>query len=237
MKKLSLLLVLALLLMVQACVIGCDGIADKNFTIGGYKLEYSGEQKIQLDPGLAELDIEVGIAGIDLNGEGASAPELIVNYQEYRPGDAIISVEDGEIKTESKSGKPVLITSISGTVPANMNLKIENGTGPTKISNLKDVGSLKVESGTGKVELVSIRSKHISLECGTGRVNMEDCIAVNAVIDTGTGSVDMKDSYIEYANVNSGTGSLNLVNSTIEYPEFASGVGKLHQEGKYKSAK
>jgi len=237
MKKLILLLVIALLLAAQACVIGCDGIADHNTTVGGYKLEHSGEQKIQLDPGLNELDIEVGIAEIDLNGVGASAPELIVAYQEYRPGDAIIRVEDGEIKTDSKSGKPVLITSISGTVPANMNLSIENGTGPTKISNLKDISSLEVESGTGKVALVSIRSKHISLECGTGRVNMEDCIAVNAVIDTGTGSVDMKDSYIEFAEVSSGTGSLNLVNSTIEHPEFDSGVGKLHQEGEYKSAK
>ncbi len=237
MKKLGLLFVLTLLLMVQACVIGCDGVSDQNTTIGGYKLEYSGEQKIQLDPGLTELDIEVGIADIDLSGAGASALELKVVYKEYRPGDAIISVEDGEIKTDSKSGKPVLITSISGTVPANLNLSIENGTGSTKLSNLKDVSSLKVESGTGKVSLLSIHSKHISLECGTGRVNIDDCIAVNAVIDTGTGSVDMNDSYIEFAEVNSGTGSLNLVNSTIEHPEFDSGVGKIHQEGEYKSAK
>jgi DUF4097 and DUF4098 domain-containing protein YvlB len=237
MRPMTLFLILILLLSIQACVISCDGISEENMTVDGSKLEHTGE--ILLDESFANdhLKVSGGIAGIELGGVAETQARIRVKYREFEPSDAIITLSEGQIKTDSKSGKPVLITSISGTIPNNLNLFIESGTGSVKVSDMQQIALLDVDSGTGKVDLQNIQSKAIILDTGTGSVNLDQCVAVSAEINTGTGSISLRDSYIESAEVDTGTGSIYLNDSTIVKHDFNSGTGKIHQEGEYRSAK
>ena len=237
MRRIGLVLILMMMLAIQACVISCDGVIDENSTVDGYKLEYEGQTTLAQTYTADTLEIESGIATIDLKGDSGSSLNLLIGYREYEPGDASISIQDGKITTSSKSGKPVLLTSIVGTIPANLNLKVESGTGSVALAQLSQSASVAIETGTGKVVLSDVQSKSIGIDTGTGAVNMDRCLAVSAVVNTGTGSIYMSESYIEEAEVNTGTGSLNLKNSTIERQKFVSGTGKLHQDGEYQAAR
>jgi len=237
MRHMTLFLILILLLGIQACQVSCNGISEGNTLVEGYRLNYVGEIELNEAYSHDSLELSGGIAGIELNGVAEQHARVLVKYKEYEPSDAIISFSEGKIKTESKSGKPVLLTSVSGTIPNNLKLNVESGTGTIKIANMQRSAGLKVGSGTGKVDLRNIQSKDISLDTGTGSVNLENCVAVRAEINTGTGSIKLKDSYIESAMVESGTGSLYLKDSTIVQHEFSSGTGKIHQEGEYRAIK
>lgn len=236
MRNIGLILILVLMLGMQACVVSCNGLDTATISIDGYELKYENELTIQEDYSYDRMEIQGGTTEIDLKGENGSRVNLRIQYKEYAPGDAIITLAEGRIKTDSKSGKPVMLTNISGTIPEKLSMNIENGTGAVKLHNLQGSSKIEIDTGTGAVELSAIRMAKLSVDTGTGAVNLHKCIAANAEINTGTGSVYLTESYIEAAEVSSGTGSLNLKDSTIEKREFDSGTGKLHEDGKYRVA-
>ena len=235
MRKSSLIFILISLVVVQACVIGCDEETRKSVLKDGSELKYAGEQSLEEAFSADKLTITSGIADVNLQGEPGSTLKLKIGYKEYKPGDAIVSIENGELKIKSKSGKAAMFTSISGTIPEQLNLALENGTGKILLSNLRDAAILNIESGTGDVEMHNVQIGNVEIENGTGRVSMTNCVLSTADIETGTGSINLNGSYIKAAEIESGTGSMYMKDSTIDKQNFESGTGKIHQEGKYNS--
>lgn len=231
------MLILLSLLAVLFSIIGCNIISTKEISMGGFDPKYEGEQILEEAYNLPELTIKSGTTNIDLKGVNDSTVKLKIGFKEYKPGDATIYLEQGELKTKSKSGKPVWLTSIIGSIPENLNLKIDNGTGSLMLANMHNVDLLNFEWGTGTIDLQNIRSTQLVIDTGTGEVNLDRCVAGTVRINTGTSSVNLRDSYLKSAEVNSGTGNLNLINSTIATNDFRSGTGKLYQEGEYQMAK
>ncbi|MDD2543977.1 MAG: DUF4097 family beta strand repeat-containing protein [Candidatus Cloacimonetes bacterium] len=237
MRHITLFLIIFLMLGLPACQISCNGVSEDNTVLDGYRLNHTGEIELNESYTGNLLELSGGVAGMELNGVTEPRARILVKYKEYEPSDAIITLSEGKIKTESKSGKPVLLTSITGTIPNNLNLNIETGTGSVKLSDMQRVSMLNIETGTGRVDLRNIQSKALNLDTGTGSVNLDKCVAVTAEINTGTGSINLKDSYIESAEVESGTGGLYLKNSTIVKQDFDSSTGKIHQDGEYQAIK
>ena len=236
MNKISILIILISIIGIQACEVRSDGLPDKSIFEKSSELKYVGEQNLETAYKALEFTINAGTADIDLKGEPGSQIKLKIGYKEYAPGDAIISLEQGTLKTSSKSGKQVHITSIVGTIPENLNLTFENGTGKILLSNLRNAARLNIESGTGDVELKNVHIRNVDIETGTGKITMNDCVLEMADIETGTGSIYLNGSYVKTAEVESGVGSMYLKDSTIDKQTFESGTGKIHQEGKYKTA-
>lgn len=226
------ILSLVWLLTLTACICSkCEDKCEKGVRVNGVLLKYKNSVSISQSYEDNYLDIKGGTLSVDLIGHSKPQADLKIEYWEYEPGDATILLNKGKISWESKSNKPVSLTSISGNIPEGLNLTIESGTGKTKLNSLKGNQYISLDKGTGKTEVSNSQFDKLDIESGTGSVTLFNTSINECSINTGTGSVNIKNSVIENAEIETGTGDIILEKSKINKQNFITGTGKVKAEG------
>ncbi len=174
------------------------------------------------------LILSTGTASLDLRGVASDMVDLLITYKEHEPSDAVLSLTRRGIETETKSGKNVLITSISGTVPENLDIFVNTGTGAVNLKSIYHSATIEVKSGTGAVDMSDIQSvKRVKVNSGTGRFRLEEADIDELLVTTGTGSVTLIGSKIDYASIDTGTGSIRLEKTAIAEQELHTQTGRI----------
>lgn len=202
----SVVLLVFIMLILSSCEISIGGKNDS--VVDGIRLKYDNAMTLSRTYDLPNLEIPGGILSADLKGRAGKNMVLEIKYHEYEPGDATVFIADGKIQTRSKSGKPVSLYKITGSIPENLGLTIK--------------------SGTGRIELADLNGRqNISIDSGTGNIELRRCSIEKLSVDTGTGSVTLSDNRIDQVSVETGTGNLILNNNLINKQDFDSGTGKI----------
>ncbi len=219
MSKIYRIFAIALILLNTIFLYSCKGSAGyfkdvvdnktlNSVLVDGIPLEHKGEIGINDNYSSSRLEISQGTMFAELNGSPEAKVNLKVEYLEFQPGDASITLEDGELKTSSKSGNPVAITRISGSIPEKLGLNLEIGTGSVKLNNLKGNQIVNIDTGTGSIILNGCSLDKLSANSGTGNVSLSACKINSAEIDTGTGDIILQNSQVGKREFNTGTGKV-----------------------------
>jgi len=185
-----------------------DNKALNSILVDGIPLEHKGEIRINENYSSNRLEISQGTMFAELNGSPENMVNLTVSYLEFQPGDATITLSDGELTATSKSGNPVAITRISGSIPDKLGLDLNIGTGGVKLSKLKGNQDVKIDTGTGSVILNGCSLEKLSAESGTGSVSLTTCQINMAEISTGTGDIILQKSQVVKREFDTGTGKV-----------------------------
>jgi hypothetical protein len=190
------------------------------------------------DSGLFRL--REGVADVELAGQDRNTAELEVSYREYSPGDAVLSIQPwsgkekagkgnrkGSITWQTKSGRDILITSITGKLPQAVRLDLECGTGGFKLSGFEGAANLELRSGTGSIQVVGCGALSAKLETGTGDILADNCRIGALKAISGTGDIAIRGCVIEDAEFTAGTGDVDLQGSSITRRKFSSGTGTV----------
>lgn len=200
--------------------------------INGTTLKH--ENKITLSDSyhLSNLDIQGELLSTSLQGRAGREISLDIKYKEYEPGDATVYIADGEIKTKSKSGKPVLINNITGSIPEDLGLTIKTGVGTIELSKLKGRQNISINSGVGDIELSEFKGLHdISINSGTGDIRLVDCNMAILSASTGTGSITLSNNQIDKSSIKTGTGNIILSNNALKQQDLSTGTGRVIRKG------
>ena len=199
-------LVVSIMLLQASC---CISIGDQNDpVIDGIKLKYENETSLSAKYDMPNLEILGGTLSASLQGRAGNGLIITIGYNEFEPGDAVVYIEDGKIKTKSVSGKPVSIFKVTGSIPENLSLNIQTGTGTIELSELKGKQGISINCGTGDFELIDSRIESLSVK-------------------TGTGSVSLSNNQIGLASIKTGTGNIKLNHNIINQQDFSVGTGKI----------
>jgi hypothetical protein len=177
-------------------------------TVDGVKLKYTGIAIIKEVYKGNEFILDVSAASIDLTGIEAGDTDLAVTYKEYAEGDASFSIIDNSIKGKTKSGKPYLITNITGKIPRNLNLNIQDGAGTISLTSMQD-------------------NSQVILETGAGGISLDGCKIKKLITKTGAGGIALINSRIDDMEAKIGAGNITLKNTKITKRNFETGVGKV----------
>lgn len=176
--------------------------------VDGVPLNHKAETTLQEKYSYGSLELEEGSLFAELSGMPEQKVDLKVSYLEFQPGDATLSLSDGKIMAESKSGNPVAITRVSGSIPENLSLDMELGTGSVKLSKLKGSPAVEVDTGTGSVILTDCSLDKLEAQTGTGSVSLTRCQINSAEIESGTGDIILEKSQVSKREFSSGTGKV-----------------------------
>lgn len=227
------------------------GVSDSTMVrVNGTELKYRGKVSLEVKTIPAKLSIDEGSADISLTGSATSQAVMEVSYYEYIPGDATVYLENNELKGKSKSGKPVLISNISGTIPANLSLAFELGSGDISLAALQNNPGIQLSTGSGDINIKQAAGwKDAALKTGSGDVTLElsqagtveaktgsgDITVINSKmpvlsLSTGSGDIAFTDSQIESVSADTGSGDIHLKNTKIAKRDFSQGSGEVYEE-------
>lgn len=176
--------------------------------VDGIHLKYENAVNLSQTYSGDSLEIEGGTLTVDVKGNPEPKVNLQINYMEYAQGDATLSITDGKIAANTKSGKPIAITSIVGTIPNHLSLNISSGTGSISIADIANSGSASINTGTGEVDVTQCQLNVLVINTGTGAVTLQNSKIAKADVSTGTGDIILKNSQVEKRNFSMGTGDL-----------------------------
>jgi len=220
---------LVLLLVFSSCIVSGD--FSGRTMVDNVLLDYENTSTMFEIYESANLTIDVGSGNVDLKGVPGRELQLKVAYMEYEPGDAEIIIKDDLITYQTKSGKPALIMDVSGTIPQDLSLLVDTGSGNVKIAKMQSSNKLIVDSGSGKVAISDCRVDRIVVDTGSGNVDIEDSVITDFAADTGSGNVRISHSSIESADLDTGSGNIYLNDSLIHSRIVDTGSGKVYEEG------
>lgn len=219
MKRLIIIGLIALVL--TSCVIQVGhGYYDED-------LSYYNEAMLYQVCDLGQLEVSVSGAEIELEGSDDEIIDLVVGFNECRPGDARIYIENGKIKARSISGKQVSITKIEGEIPQWLNLKISNTSGNIDISDMQDSHKIYVSSSSGNVSVEDSEAAELDIQVGSGNVCLIDNSAYEAKIRAGSGNVYLEDSEINSIDIQVGSGNITFKDCELDYGSVTTGSGDI----------
>lgn len=218
MKRLIIIGLIALVL--TSCVIQVGhGYYDED-------LSYYNEAMLYQVCDLGQLEVSVSGAEIELEGSDDEIIDLVVGFNECRPGDAGIYIENGKIKARSISGKQVSITKIEGEIPQWLNLKISNTSGNVSVED-SEAAELDIQVGSGNVLLIDNSAYEAKIRAGSGNVYLEDSEINSIDIQVGSGNITFKDCELDYGSVTTGSGDIILKDSDYYDVDFKVGSGVI----------
>ena len=166
------------------------------------------------------LDIEAGAGGLIIQGSD-QATDIIVSADIYTSNK---STSDYEFDL-SDSGTTAFLVAKSNssgmwvgnsphidlviTVPTEMMLKINDGSGEIDIANIK--GAINLTDGSGSLSISEVRN-NVNIKDGSGKITLNN-ITGNVAIDDGSGDINLSDIAGDLL-IEDGSGSI-----------FARGVG------------
>ncbi len=189
MKNQFTLVMIALLI----CLNGCDRIkhainnaqkykatsittTDSTVVVDGNLLKYGATQVLSLKNISNKIVVKESIVDIDLQGSDAQTSTLQVAYQECEPGDASLSFDGTYINLKTKSGKPAIITKISGQVPRTARFDLTTDSGNIAVSNITKSPDLKLKSASGDLMAIGINSPELSMLTASGNISVQNSV-------------------------------------------------------------
>jgi DUF4097 and DUF4098 domain-containing protein YvlB len=224
-RALILICTLAIILGLCSCTVSCD-VQGKTM-VDGVELDYENNTEVLQSYNIGHMEIDVGSGDVAVNGVSDAQVNLKVSYREYEPGDARILFKNGKLSYETKSGKPALITGVTGTIPQNIALSIDTGSGNVAVSDMRENKELELDTGSGKVVVSNCMISVFDADTGSGDVHILDSSITDFKADTGSGEINIVNSRIKDAEIETGSGDIRLTDSEILTRRFEIGFGQV----------
>lgn len=191
---------------------GCIVIANPSYA------DHHVQKELTIDAKqLSTFDIEAGAGSLVITGSD-SVFDITVIADIYTDKDDI----DNYQLELSDSGKTALLVSkikshsgfwngdsphidLKVTMPANMMLNVDDGSGSTSIININ--GAIDVKDGTGELTIKNI-ANNLKINDGSGGLYVSDIFGNVSIVD-GSGELELSDVNGNL-NINDGSGSLDL---------------------------
>ncbi len=229
--KSALVFTVAGFILLSICACNVSGNFNGKIVVNNVVLDYDNSTRIAESYQAGELEIDLGSGDVKIRGNSGSELNLMVEYKEYKPGDATILIKNGKLSYETKSGKPAAIMGVSGTVPQSVSLKIDTGSGDVEVAEMRGNRDLSIDTGSGKVKVSNCALIKLQADTGSGGVDIAESSITKLDADTGSGNVSLIGSRIGSAKVNTGSGNIRIIDSEIEHRMFETGSGKVSEEG------
>lgn len=196
-------------------------------SVNGVKLRHNGSITVSqaMVGDLLQLNLES--ATISLTGSDSDTAELLIGYREYKPGDASFRIDGSRLISHTQSGKPVLITSVDGSIPKALSLKASSGNGEVQISAMQGSQEISIDTGNGAMEADNCNAKKLVLDSGNGAILLNSCQADRVEVNTGNGAINITNSQIGFLAADTGLGDIVLRSSQIRDKQLDTGLGKI----------
>lgn len=217
---------LCLILFTQ-CQIEIQG--DGMIRVNNVRLEHKREIHLEEETTSNELIIDIGSGNIAVSGAKTNIATLDIIIYEKEPGDAEVYIENGKLKTRSKGDYPVYISHVSGTIPEDITVDFETGSGDISLKNMRSSARIDLDTGSGDISLYNCHeASNVTIDTGSGDVFIESLIAIDQlIVDTGSGDVKVRDSEVESAKFDTGSGDVRILSSRIEEITADTGSGDI----------
>jgi hypothetical protein len=185
------------------------------FTIYSWGGEYSTEKTLTLDAqSIEKLDIDCGAGFLKISGmKNSSEIEVLAEIyvsdidrdraEEFLEKTLRLSLEKDDDEAILESGfdyrgsfweklfddRPSVRVDLTVQVPAEIDLKIDDGSGSIEIENID--GSVKLDDGSGEISIQGI-SGDVRIDDGSGEVHIAD-VGGDVKIDDGSGEIIVRD--------------------------------------------
>lgn len=194
---------------------------------------YHSQQKLMIDADmLTTLDVEAGAGSLTISGSDAVSEITLVAdiYTDSR------SRESYQLELTDSGQSAFIVAKISSrgfwqgdsphidikvTVPSHLMLKINDGSGSTKISNIN--AAVTVKDGSGDLSLKTIKGD-LDINDGSGSLYLSDVIGNVAIVD-GSGEIEIND-VDGNLDIDDGSGSI-IVKGISGSAMFEDGSGDL----------
>ncbi|MCB5260811.1 MAG: DUF4097 family beta strand repeat-containing protein [Candidatus Cloacimonetes bacterium] len=205
--KMRIAFCLSIILFVSSCDLDIMDKLKPKAIVNGITLNHKGEMSISMVYSSDILSLELKSSSVLLKGRASKKINIRIEYWEFEPGDAIIRLEDSSLVTSSISGKPVLISSVSGLYPDDIDYDVSVTNGDIEIVSMRS-NSIKAFSGNGTISLNDSNVFNLSAKSETGDLEAYNSAIHTAVMETGTGNIILNNTKIKKRNINNGTGKL-----------------------------
>jgi hypothetical protein len=201
------------------------------WVVNGIKLKYTGKVSLQTVLKPSELRLNQPQANINLSGKSGKETDLLVSYSEYSPGDASIALQDNGITASTKSGKPVLITEISGSVPKGIKLYLNSLSGNISASGLKGDSRVEFYSSSGALSLRDSEPAAAELRTLSGSVYVRDSKLKLFTGDTSSGKLSLQKTPVTSGALSSISGDIQLTDCKCKKLAIATDSGNIELKG------
>ncbi len=200
-------------------------------SVNGIELKYTGKVTMQVTDTANGINIDESSADISFSGSEIKQTELQISYNEFKPQDATIYLENSTFKARSKSGKPVLIFRIEGVIPRNLKLNIKTDSGDINLTAMQDNPLVSLSSDSGDITIKQAKKwQQASAETDSGDIYFEINQVQNMQVKTDSGDLDISNSNISNLNATTDSGDIHLKNTKIAKRHFSQGSGDLYEE-------
>ncbi len=195
------------------------------------------------------FSVKLGSGDLILKGTTGKNVNLSIKYYEYEKGDATIFIKDGKLDYSTKSGKPVQIYLVDGTVPDKVSLDAKTGSGDitlsffhkseflntvmgsgdVNVSNVTNIGNISIKTGSGDVQFDNLDGiKEVQVVTGSGDLQVSNCKNIESLVNkSGSAEVVLTNYKGNHVQCQTGSGDLAVNGSSIEQLEFKSGSGDI----------
>ena len=174
-----------------------------------------------------EVEADIRIENVDKDDIDKFLERGLILELEKRGSKAILNSEANQSFWESMfSSRPRVTVNLTVTVPAKINLDVDDGSGLILIENIQ--GDLKVDDGSGETTIrevagdvwvddgsgelkISEVGGDVDIDDGSGKITI-DHIGGNVTVDDGSGSIDINDVKKNVTIVDDGSGAVNISN-------------------------
>jgi hypothetical protein len=174
-----------------------------------------------------EVQAEIIIENVDRDDIDKFLERGLILELEKRGSKAILRSEANQSFWESVFGnRPRVTVNLTVTVPAEINLAVDDGSGFILIDNIRgDVqvddgsgettirevtGDVWVDDGSGELKITSVGGD-VDVDDGSGTITIEQ-IGGNVTIDDGSGSININDVKKNVTIIDDGSGGVNISN-------------------------
>ena len=156
------------------------------------ELDAAGASRLDLDAaaGFLIIEGERGASQVTIEGRACASRESMLDDIELaadRRGDRIVVEVD--IPELNFSWRGYARLDLTVTVPADLALRVRDGSGETRISN---VASLDLEDGSGEIEVSDVFGD-VSVHDGSGEIELRDITGMVTLSD-GSGEIDVRNA-------------------------------------------
>ncbi|MCD4650360.1 MAG: DUF4097 domain-containing protein [Candidatus Cloacimonetes bacterium] len=153
---------LIVILIVFGIFFGCAGTSGKSIKcfentreaeVNNIPLKHTNSAEIEDIFNATCFEYEDSITEIILTGSSDKKCFFKVEYYEYEPDDATLLFTENTLSYKTKSGKPVLIASIDGTIPNDIDLLLSTSSGDIIVSGMMNPDKLDFRSSSGDIIL------------------------------------------------------------------------------------
>ncbi|MCK4339186.1 MAG: DUF4097 family beta strand repeat protein [Candidatus Cloacimonetes bacterium] len=197
-------------------------VSDDKVKVKGVVLKHKRTIQIEDSKNYGKFKAEVHHGNVEI--AGGSSYSLEVEIYEKTEDDLVLTLKDGILTGETKSGKPFAIGNIKGTLPNDINVTIDSGAGNVKFSDFNGQ-NFNLNVGAGNFNIRNCDLNNIIANTGAGNVSFEKLNCKNIDFNTGVGNIELSEVSSEEIDCNSGVGNIKAYNSVAEDVEFSTGIG------------